>query len=253
MSESRFSDKPIRDQGHAVTDWFQHSPGDRVAALERDVLAGMVSDLFGYQLLQVGDLDGDASHLAHCPIKSKTLIGLSDRIPGHGMIAADAQQLPIASDSIDAVLLLHTLDFAQDPHRVLREVERVLIAEGRVIVTGFNPFSLWGLRRLAAWRRREVPWCGHFLSYPRLNDWLALLGFGVERIDVMEFRPPTRHAQLDWLERTGRRAWPMFAGVYVVRAVKRVARVTPLKPRWPQLRAAGSRAIEPTAREVRDA
>lgn len=253
MSESRFFDKPIRDQGHAVADWFRHPPGDRLAALERDLLSGMVSDLFGYQLVQVGDLGGDVSHLAHCPIKAKTLVGEAEAPPGVGMILADPQQLPIASDSVDAMLLIHTLDFAQDPHRVLREVERVLIAEGRVIVTAFNPFSLWGLRRLVAWRRREVPWCGHFLSYPRLNDWLALLGFGVERVDVMEFRPPTRHAQLDWLERTGRQVWPMFAGVYAVRAVKRVARVTPLKPRWPRLRAVGSRAIEPTAREVRDA
>jgi SAM-dependent methyltransferase len=252
MSQSRFFDKPICDQGHAVSDWFRQPPGDRVAALEREVLSGMVADLFGYQLIQIGDLGGDVSHLARCPIKAKTLIGHSDAVPGLGMIVAEAQQLPVASDSIDAVLLMHTLDFAQDPHRVLREVERVLIADGRLIVAGFNPFSLWGLRRLAALRRRDVPWCGHFLSYPRLSDWLALLGFGVERVDVMEFRPPTRHAQLDWLERAGRRAWPMLAGVYVVRAVKRVARVTPLKPRWPRPRAVGSRAIEPTAREVRD-
>lgn len=252
MSETRFCDKPIRELGHALDAWFRQAPGDRIAAYEREALSAMVSDLFGYQLLQCGDLAGDLGHLLHCPVKTKTLIGHDAVQTDAGLIVAEAQYLPVASDSIDAVILLHTLDFAADPHQVLREVERVLIAEGRLIVVGFNPFSLWGLWRLATWRRREVPWCGRFLSYPRLLDWLALLGFGLERTDVMEFRPPTRSGNLDWVERAGRRMWPMLAGVYVVRAVKRVSRVTPLRPRWPSLRVARPRAIEPTVREARD-
>ena len=101
-------------------------------------------------------------------------------------------------------------------------------------------------------RQGKVPWCGHFVSYPRLNDWLSLLGFGIERMDVMEFRPPTWGVQLDSVERLGRRYWPMLAGVYIVRAVKRVSRVTPIRPRWSSLRVLGSRAIEPSVREVGD-
>lgn len=224
-----------------------------MVAHERDVLAGMVGDLFGYQLLQLGGLGPDLDYLAACPIRRKTLLGhLVPDDPG-SLIVADANFLPIMSDSIDAVILAHTLDFAPDPHQVLREVERVLIPEGRVIVIGFNPYSLWGLWRLFGRWRGTVPWCGHFLSYPRLNDWLTLLGFGIERMDVLEFRPPTRRGRMEVIDRVGRRVWPMLAGVYVVRAVKRVSRITPVRQLWPSLRVLGPRAIEPTTRQVRDA
>jgi len=210
----------------------------------------MVADLFGYQLLQLGELGGGMAHLANCPIRHKTLI--SHRADGgeSNVIAAEPQRLPVAADSIDAIILVHTLDFSADPHQVLREVERALIAEGRLIVIGFNPFSLWGLWRLFGRWRGEIPWCGHFLSYTRLNDWLTLMGFGIERMDVMEFRPPTRTGRLDSVERIGRRVWPMLAGIYVVRAVKRVSRVTPVRQRWSRLRVLGPRVIEPTIRQT---
>jgi len=224
-----------------------------VAAHEHDALAGMTRDLFGYQLLQLGESGGgkidDAPHLSNCPIRYKRLVTDRIDITDPGVIVAEAQRLPIASDSIDAAILLHTLDFSTDPHQVLREVERMLIAEGRVIVVGFNPYSLWGLWRLFARWRGDVPWCGHFLSYPRLSDWLTLMGFRVERMDVMEFRPPTRGLRFESIERLGRRVWPMLAGVYVVRAVKRVSLVTPLPKRWSRLRVLGPRAIEPSTRE----
>ena len=34
------------------------------------------------------------------------------------------------------------------PHRILREAERVLMPEGSIIISGFNPLSLWGASRL---------------------------------------------------------------------------------------------------------
>jgi len=248
MSQSRFCYKQNNQLGQSLVDWYSVLPGARVAAHEREVLAGMVGDLFGYQLLQIGELAGDMAYLASCPIRHRTLVSHRPDAPVSDVIVAQPQYLPVASDSVDAVVLVHTLDFSPDPHHVLREVERVLIAEGRVIVLGFNPFSLWGLWRLFGRWRGEIPWCGHFMSYPRLNDWLTLMGFGVERMDVMEFRPPTRSGRMEGMERIGRKVWPMLAGVYAVRAVKRVSRVTPVRQRWSSLRVLGPRAIEPTVR-----
>jgi SAM-dependent methyltransferase len=209
----------------------------------------MVQDVFGYQLLQLGELGSDLAHLQTCPVRHKTLVVHGVPAPPNGVIA-EPRSLPVAGDAIDAVVLPHTLDFSPDPHQVLREIERVLIPEGRAIITGFNPFSLWGVWRLFGRWRGGVPWCANFLSYPRLSDWLSLLGFDIERMDVMEFQPPTRTNRFDGWERVGRQVWPMLAGIYVVRAVKRVSRVTPLQPRWSRLRVLGPRgAIEPTARE----
>jgi SAM-dependent methyltransferase len=233
----------------ALADWYASPPGARVALQEREALAALVGDLFGYQLLQLGELGADMAYLASCPIRRKTLVTHRADAAEASVLVAEARQLPVASDSVDTVILIHTLDFSPDPHQVLREVERVLIAEGRVVVVGFNPFSLWGIWRLFFRWRGVVPWCGHFLSYPRLTDWLTLMGFGIERMDVMEFRLPTRSGRMESLERLGRKVWPMLAGVYVVRAVKRVSRVTPVRQRWSSLRALGSRAIEPTVRQ----
>jgi len=248
MSKSRFCHKEKDQLGPALADWYAAEPGSRVCAQEREALSGMVGDLFGYQLVQLGDLGGDMDYLAQCPVQRKTLVSHGAGPGQPGVIVADVHRLPVASDSIDSVILPHTLDFSADPHQVLREVERMLIAGGRVIVIGFNPYSLWGFWRLLGRWRGTVPWCGNFLSYPRLDDWLTLMGFEIERMDVMEFRPPSRSLRLGAIERLGRRVWPMLAGVYMVRAVKRVSRVTPIPQRWSRLRVLGPRAIEPTAR-----
>jgi SAM-dependent methyltransferase len=234
-----------------VAAWFAEQPGSRLVEHERDILRGMVDDLFGYALLQLGELGADQDYLGHCSIKHKVKVGLDQSVAAGNSIAANAQQLPIAPDCMDAVIIAHVLDFSADPHRVLREVERVLIPEGRVLIVGFNPYSLWGLWRLFGRWRGRVPWCGHFLSYARLSDWLTLLGFDIERMDVAEFRPPTRSGRFDAIERLGHQYWPMLAGVYVVRAVKRVSRVTPLRPQWSRLRVLDPRVVEPSVREIK--
>lgn len=207
----------------------------------------MLDGVFGYRLVQLGAFGDAFDYLDNCPIRHRILIA-DKPCAGIENIVAETRRLPLASDSIDAALLIHALDFSPDPRQVLREVERVLIADGRVVIVGFNPYSLWGLWRLVARWRGDVPWSGHFLSYPRLNDWLTLMGFAVESMDVMEFRPPVRGQGLDAVERFGKQMWPMLAGVYAIRAVKRVSRLTPLKQPWRRPRLLGPRAIEPAAR-----
>src|SRR5678816_3481450 len=112
----------------------------------------------------------------------------------------------------------------RDRHRALREVERVLVPEGRIIVVGFNPASLWGLRqRLGRLHRRlrprlgrksPSPSDGEFLGYRRLRDWLRLLSFEVETGRFGCYRPPVRTekwlSRLEWMDATGDRWWPVF-------------------------------------------
>ncbi|MEP7102092.1 MAG: methyltransferase domain-containing protein, partial [Burkholderiales bacterium] len=148
----------------------------------------------------------------------------------------DFDALPFDSNSLDLIVLPHALELARDPHLALREVERVLMPEGRVVIVGFNPTSLWGLRQhLGRWRKRLAPGsqrglflpsAGEFLRYRRLRDWLRLLSFEVEDGRFGCYRPPvgsmkwlTRFA---WADRVGERWWPVFGAVYFVVAVKRV-------------------------------
>jgi SAM-dependent methyltransferase len=213
----------------------------------------MLHDTFGYYLVQVGAGTSFQEVLATSRVRHRVSMPCQapSGQPGLEIIGSPAE-MPLAADGIDAVLLPHTLDFVPDPRLVLREVERVLIPEGRVLILGFNALSSWGLFRLLYRYRGRVPWCGRFLTPYRVEDWLSLLGFDVEVRRQIMYRPPMRGAQghrLAMLDTLGRTLWPALGGVYVIRAVKRVSTLTPLRPSWrarPALLPGG--AIEPSAR-----
>jgi hypothetical protein len=227
--------------------------GKELAGLEEACLERMLRDTFGHYLLQVGMVSGFAEAIGTSRIRHRILLPAAEQSqPSGARVVCEPDRLPVASDSVDGVFLPHTLDFSADARQVLREAERVLIPEGRVVVMGFNALSLWGIRRLMPQGRTRVPWCGGFLSPYRVSDWLSLLGFDVEMQETLMFRPPWRRAllqQMSFLDSMGKRLWPLFGGVYAVRAVKRVSTLTPLKPSWKTRRAVlpGS-AVEPTTR-----
>lgn len=260
MKTLRQTAKPPRDPGNPARRrraWHRLPLGRSLLDAECSRLAEILPDLFGYHLLQVGRL-GDADLLSSSRIPHCVLLDgdVDSAMPHPSSIYGRADALPIASDSVDVVILPHTLEFESDPHQVLREVERVLIAEGSVVIVGFNPWSLWGLGRLVTQRRADPPWCGRFLSLPRIKDWLALLGFQVTDTRCYFFRPPLRSARLMrklyFMERLGARGWPNFAGAYIVVARKRVVTLIPIKPRWqPQRGLVGARVARPTTGNVR--
>lgn len=241
-------------QAWQLRDWVGQPLGDWVLACEKRILARFSANLFGYYLLQVGGFPLDDDYLQECPVRLKVRIDMQPTALATGpFIQARAEYLPVATDSVDVVVLPHTLDFASDPHQVLREVERVLIPEGRLLLTGFNPWSLWGLWRLFLGRGGKLPWQGNFLAYTRIEDWLNLMGFDIEYSEFRIFRPPIKHAgiarRLHFLERIGKRLLSILGGVYIVRAVRRVSTVTPIRPAWKPVKALDAGTIEPTTRE----
>ncbi len=233
--------------------WLHTAPGRYLLAWEQDRLDQAVTDAFGFHALQLGlpELDGlRANRMPHRWVASDSLVvpealpapppldGLLTTQPAHEPIALHCEfdALPFPNASIDLVVLPHALELARDPHHTLREVERVLVPEGRVVIAGFNPTSLWGLRQ-RAWRMRRgmgfgrdqslyLPRAGDFIGYWRLRDWLRLLGFEVEAGRFGCWRPPvTTEKWLEryaWMDRVGDRWWPVLGGVYFLMAVKRV-------------------------------
>lgn len=165
------------------------------------------------------------------------------------------EQLPFDGRSVDIMLLPHTLEFADDPHQVLREVSRVLTPEGYVVILGFNPFSLWGLWRLLRRRRGNAPWNGHFMQLARVKDWLNLLDFEIDRGKIFYYRPPlaseTTMDRLHFLDPAGDRWWPMAGAVYLLVAKKRVVGMTPLRPEWRTTKAFGRAVARPALRVIR--
>jgi SAM-dependent methyltransferase len=238
-----------------IEDWYATPLGAEVAGAEVAAVERQLAGVIGYYLLQIGVAGVFCGGVGEGRIRRRIQLPAAPRpsVPGL-QVAAEPALLPIASDSVDAVLLPHTLDLVTDPQAALREAERVLIPEGRVVVVGFNALSLWGAWGLMGQRRGRVPWCGRFLTPFRVRDWLTLLGFDVEAQEMLVFRPPWPRAALrrgaPAMDALGARFWPLLGGVYVVRGVKRVSTLTPLRPSWAQRRAllAGG-AVEPTTRE----
>ncbi len=244
--------------GVSLNQWFGQIPGSYLQQQEMALLERLLPELFGYYLLQLGMADSSDEIAAVSKMGNHLVIDSNGQFTAGTLgIQADSIHIPIATDSVDAVLLAHTLDFVADPHQVLREVERVLIPEGRVLIAGFNPWSLWGVWRLFGRRQGRVPWCGQFISQRRLYDWLSLLGFELELAMPLMFRPPIQSAaimeRLEFMERQGERLWPFLAGAYVVQAVLRVSTMTPMRPGWKRRAALfGGRVIEPTTRSSSD-
>jgi len=223
--------------------WYAGKLGQRLLASERAQLNAVLPDLFGYHLLQIG-LSFKDDLLGSSRISHRVVMDPDVRRPGHDVggnvpnvhLWGKPESLPLQSDALDVVVLPHTLEYEAHPHEVLREIDRVLVAEGHVVILGFNPWSLWGIWRLLRFRRRRPPWSGNFRSILRLKDWLALLGFDPVYTRSYFFRPPLKHhgimSRLAFLECIGRRWWPFLGGAYILVARKRVVSLTLVKPRW---------------------
>lgn len=237
--------------------WLASPPGRYVLDWEQTQFDAAVGDVFGYHALQCGEPAIDALRANRMPHRVRAMRAGEPLPSGEGSVlrVEHFEELPFDTQSLDLVVLPHVLEFAQDPHQVLREVDRVLRPEGRLIVSGFNPVSLWGMRQLAPrpLRRAFLPRDDHMIAVQRLRDWCKLLGFESDRARYGCYRPPCG-TQL-WLDRTrfmeraGDRWWPICGAVYLVSAIKRVRGMRLIGPAWKRPAASRGMAM-PTAQRA---
>jgi SAM-dependent methyltransferase len=138
-------------------DWLNTPSGQYVLNWEQQKHDLLVADIFGFNAVQLSLPTHDFLRANRMPLRFRCDDG---RYDGVSEVRSDLHYLPFAANSIDLVVMPHTLEFDANPHQVLREVERVLVPEGHVIVTGFNPFSLWGAKRKLSRREALPPWRG---------------------------------------------------------------------------------------------
>ena len=214
------------------TDWLQSALGAALLKQEVRLVEEALDGIFGEQCLQLG-VWGEQRAFArftrtqHCAV-------LAESTHGSPCMVGEFHRLPIESDSIDAVLLPHTLDFSDRPHELLREVDRVLRRDGRIIVLGFKPGGLWGLRRLIPGAGMP-PGADHLISDRHLKDWLKLLDMRILGVTRYFFRwplPGNKAGGSNRWERRGRAWWPELAACYMLSAQKRVSPLTPVRPLW---------------------
>lgn len=231
-------------------DWFASARGRYLLSWEQKHVDHQVADIFGFNALQLGMCSHDYLRANRMPNRMRCAPDIGTDSVGVSLFA-DGEELPFESQSLDLVVLPHVLEFVPNPHQVLREVERVLVPEGHVLISGFNPMSLWGMRRVLAGHLGEFPWTGHYLSALRLKDWLSLLGFEHRHAFSGCFVPPV--ASEVWLRRwsfmetAGRYCWPFGGAVHVFHAVKKVPGMRLIEPRWRERELARKKAMVPAA------
>lgn len=244
------TDTAINSQ--TVSQWLQTPLGESLLQQESRVVEEALDGIFGEQCLQLGHWGDARTFLRFARTQRSALI---DETAGEeGQFAlGQLHRLPVASDSIDSVLLPHTLDYSDRSHAILREVHRVLRSDGHLVVLGFKPGGLWGLRRLIPGAGLP-PAADHLISERRLRDWLQLLDLRIHGSTRYFFRWPlpgiSGSASPQW-ERRGQRWWPELAACYMLTAQKRISTLTPLRPTWRNKAKVVAGLVEPSTRVSR--
>jgi len=231
----------------SLSGWLSTPQGTYVLDWELAQFDSAVDDVFGFRAVQVGLPEVDFLRQNRIPYRFTLALEQG------AAVAADPLQLPLAAQSVDLVALPHVLEGHHNPHDVLREVERVLMPEGQVVISGFNTVSLWRVRQAFTFHRNGAPWDAKFIGLLRLREWLRVLGFELNGGKFGRYAPP--FSDQAWLERfafmekAGARWWPVTGGVYVVRAVKRVPGMRIVTPAWRRERAR-RRALAPVSQQT---
>jgi SAM-dependent methyltransferase len=245
--------------------WFETPPGRVLLAWERAAFDQAVGDIFGYHALQMGLPELDALSANRMPHKWLALSAAdADEGQVNPDLVTDFSALPFEENSLDLVVLPHSLELNVDPHATLREVERVLVPEGKVVICCLNPASLWGLRQRRAHVYRRLgfgelylPDAGDFIGYWRLRDWLRLLSFEVETSSFGCYRPAFASEKwlerFSWMDAVGERSWPIFGAVYFIVAVKRVRGAKLIGPAWKKAKRIATAPVPITNRSTREA
>lgn len=223
--------KPARTLKQIETpySWAQLPNGKWIAQLLQTRLDPWNEKLFGYHYLKLGGLSGELSTNA-CSIYHQVCV---DRESAYRNVVADFDELPFLEKSFDVCLLAHLFEFYHDPHQLLREVDRVMMEDGYLIITGFNPCSLMSLSRFLPHFGQGYKHKGRFFMPMRIKDWLSVLNYEVIDCDVFSPLPPIRMLNPDSkLSQclSYRSSW--MGGVYFLVARKRTCPLRPIKPQW---------------------
>ncbi len=230
-----------------IRQWFDSDLGRQLIQTESAILEQLLNSLFGYHLLQISVQSGKL--FGASPIQHKISLGLlkGDQSP----FLAQPTELPFENDSIDVVLMHHILEFIDTPQEALREISRVVLPSGHLVIAGFNPFSLWGLIKPVAGIRKAPPWNGRFIPPGRLMDWMNLLNFKIDRAQYCMYglpRPLRNPSKPDFSKGLSRKTnWPIGAA-YIIVARKQVGAMTPIRPVWRQQKAFGRLSVVPSNR-----
>ena len=164
----------------ALESWLGSARGRELLSLECGELGRVLPEIFGRHVVQIGSWGRGDELLTCAETLHRAVLGTVGDFGASAL--TETERLPIASKSVDAVVLPHTLEFTVSPHNLLREANRILTDRGRLFVMGFNPWGAMGLRQRLGLSHRAFPNGARFYSVGRLCDWLELLDLEVTEV-----------------------------------------------------------------------
>lgn len=162
--------------------WLASPQGQALTRQEQVKAAPILTNTFGYLALQVGlpHIDYLTSNRSRKKliVSSQNMHAYTYKYP---CIQAPANQIPLEEQSVDLIILPHTLELSSQPEDILKEAHRILINEGQLLITGFNPWHIGMLRWL--YRSNNLPTLPYqqFISITKIKKWFTLYGFEINR------------------------------------------------------------------------
>ena len=209
-------------------EWFKSPLGQYLLSLEYGYINPIVMDTFGFYAIQMSNFDID--FLDHSRIPNKFSLNSN-----HADLMASNEALPFDEASVDLIIAPHILEQMTEPYELLKEIHRVLMPEGRLIISGFNPMSLWGIKKLLSFDI-DYPWNTKFIPLSKIKEWLPIIGLEMAEGKMGCYVPPIQQSswlkKLQTMEKLGDRWWPMLGGFYFLVIQKRVHGITPIRPLW---------------------
>jgi SAM-dependent methyltransferase len=213
-------------QETALSEWYRSILGQELIAKERELISRAISGRFGQLMAQI-----DSGY--HEALFERRLFGsgiIVSQLENRALcpvVCAKPEDLPFEPESVDMLLMHHTLDNCDNPYQAVREGAIALKPGGLLIVVGFNPYSTWGLRSFMQGRKQGLGiWNSRFIRSGRVEDWMHLLDFELERHEKHVFIPP--YNRPNWLKRFSvvqklqKRILPFTGSVYLMVGYKRV-------------------------------
>jgi len=218
--------------------WLTQFLGHSVLEAEKKFLLHSLATYFGKQGLLLGVPHQNELLKASVTAHQIVLTPIISKTRQIKTIESDFDELPISTGRVDLVLLPHTLEYLDNPRQLLSEACRIVKPEGHIVILGFNPISMWGIRKFFSKKNKGVPWSSNFIRAASIKEWLALADFELVKQNTLLFRPPLKHhglyRKLNFLEWVGNKCYGYFGGVYVLIAKAKVIPLTPIRLRWKQ-------------------
>ncbi len=233
-------------QRKVLIDWFNTRKGQVLQQQEAAFLKRSITVSCKQVIVQIGALGWEQNYI-DCNLYKQFYVVDDAQTPSVGskLLRGLTNALPFKSESVDMLILPHLLDFDLHKHQVLREAERILKPEGKLVVLGFNPWNIYINLQYMRRRDKHSPWHPSLLSRTKLADWLSLLNFEVEIAAGFDFdamRIGDGHAE--------QRKYQLTTAAYAIRAIKRCYHLIPLTPvRKYQSKIAMAKLIDTTVRQ----